>query len=288
MPILPKIGQTIRAPGKLVLAGEYAVLDGGKSIVMAINRGVQCSILPGSGISTPNADLSFVQPQLKEHQSQAHYHFTNWNPVRDIPSTSKPGFGGSAAACVCACLAAGIDVEEAFTLHHQIQGSGSGIDVAASIYGGTILFEQGKVTPCNISQTPMVIWSGNSAKTGPRVLRYKNWSQRTAFVTRSNQLVGEFSDNPVEVTRELYRELKSMSQMAKIDYLTDKIKYIVDLVEKYGGGAKPSGAGGGDCLIAYFPSLTEQTQFQNHCKQENISIIPTTLSNGVHVVNEVT
>ena len=100
MPTLPKkIGQAIRAPGKLVLAGEYAVLDGGTAIVMAINRGVQCSILPGSGISTPNADQRFVFPQLKDHQRKAHYQFTNWNPVKNIPSTSKPGFGGSAAAC---------------------------------------------------------------------------------------------------------------------------------------------------------------------------------------------
>ena len=64
----------ILSPGKIVLAGEYAVLDGCPSIVLAINRGV-CRIQNGSGISTPNQDVRFVIDALLEHQSYQHYAF---------------------------------------------------------------------------------------------------------------------------------------------------------------------------------------------------------------------
>ena len=52
----------VLAPGKLVLIGEYTVLDGAPAAVLAINRGVRCEVLPGSGISTPDGDTRFVAP----------------------------------------------------------------------------------------------------------------------------------------------------------------------------------------------------------------------------------
>ena len=58
----------ILAPGKVVLAGEYAVLDGCPSIVLSIDRGVQCTIQKGTGISTPNHDTRFVIDALQEKQ----------------------------------------------------------------------------------------------------------------------------------------------------------------------------------------------------------------------------
>ena len=79
---------------KLVLIGEYTVLDGAPAAVLAINRGVRCEVLPGSGIVTPDGDTRFVAPAL-EHAPEARYRFSSWNPV-DLPG--KPGFGGSAAA----------------------------------------------------------------------------------------------------------------------------------------------------------------------------------------------
>ena len=54
----------VLAPGKLVLIGEYAVLDGAPAAVLAINRGVRCEIRPGAGIITPDGDTRFVAPAL--------------------------------------------------------------------------------------------------------------------------------------------------------------------------------------------------------------------------------
>jgi hypothetical protein len=54
-------------PGKLVLLGEYAVLDGAPAVVLAVDRGVVVEGAPGGGglhIETPDGDDRFVRPAL--------------------------------------------------------------------------------------------------------------------------------------------------------------------------------------------------------------------------------
>ena len=262
MPICAEKTQ-IFVPGKLVIAGEYAVLDGSPALVLAIEHGVSCHVLSGSGIETPMKDTRFVAPALGSLPQHHRYVFSDWNPIQHF-GEDKPGFGGSAAACVAACIAAGKNPEEAFDIHYRVQGSGSGIDVAASIHGGLFLFQNKKIThqhPIN----PVVIWSGQSAKTGPRVQRYLALEKemRLDFVHRSTELVHNFNHDPVSSLRQLYRLLSTMAVQANLAYNTPNIKSIVSLVESYGGGAKPSGAGGGDCVVALFPSAEAQQAFQS-------------------------
>ena len=263
MPICAE-GTQILVPGKLVIAGEYAVLDGAPALVLAIKHGVSCHVLAGSGIETPMRDDRFVAPALGNLSQHKRYRFADWNPIKDF-GEDKPGFGGSAAACVAACIAAGRDPNDAFTIHHQVQGSGSGIDVAASIHGGLLRFQNKRVTHHKPIH-PLVIWSGQSARTGPRVQKYLSLekSLRLKFVHQSTELVNQFDINPVETLRHLYRALCTMADRAQLTYNTPTIKSIVSLVEYHGGGAKPSGAGGGDCVIALFPSLESQRAFQKN------------------------
>ena len=136
------IGDIIRAPGKIVLAGEYAVLDGAPAIVLAINRGVECEIAKGSGFVTPMNDTRFIEharPLTKDKQLI----FREWNPVASIPTGQKPGFGGSGSACVIATRLMDMSWKSALKIHHQVQGGGSGIDVKASILGGMFIWEPG-------------------------------------------------------------------------------------------------------------------------------------------------
>ena len=256
------IGTEILVPGKLVIAGEYAVLDGAPALVLAIEHGVGCRIEEGTGIDTPTGDTRFVAPILQEHAKHRHFRFFDWNPVLHF-GREKPGFGGSAASCVAACVAAKRDPHDAFALHHQIQGSGSGIDVAASIHGGLLRF-QNKTTTTLPPIQPLVIWSGNAAKTGPRVQQYLQYSNRASFVKESTSIVEHFAEDPITACRSLYRLLCSMAQHAGVAYQTDNIHSIVQEVERYGGGAKPSGAGGGDCVIALFPDHESLQAFQKH------------------------
>ena len=274
----PLHGRRARSPGKLVLAGEYAVLDGAPAVVLAIDRGVECFVERGSGIITPDGDTRFVEPAIRGLSETALFRFQAWNPV-GLPSGEKPGFGGSAAACVAACIAAGRDPEEARTIHRTVQGSGSGIDVAASMNGG-MLWLQGRSSRSLQPIVPTVVWSGSSARTGPRVERYLEWSGRTGFVHATAELVQEFTHDPVGVTRALFRLLSTMAIQSGVEYLTPRLERICSLAESYGGAAKPSGAGGGDCAVAFFPSRESEEGFQQQCRREGFPIIEVNPSPG--------
>ncbi|MBM75051.1 MAG: hypothetical protein CMK59_06605 [Proteobacteria bacterium] len=277
---------TFLAPGKLVLAGEYAVVDGSPAIVMAIDRGVGCIKKSGQGISTPSGDKRFVLPALKDSLNQHHFYFFNWNPVTEIPSDQKPGFGGSAAACVASCAAAGHTLSNAYNIHKKVQGSGSGIDIAAAIHGGIIHFQNTaqlpKIETCHLPKEtlPIVIWSGQAAKTGPRVQKYLSWNQRSTFVKETEQLLNTFLLKPIETTRQLHRLLCSMSTNTDIQYETPQMKHIVEIAERNGGAAKASGAGGGDCMIAFIPP-NQRPNFISELNQSGYINIEYNIARGI-------
>lgn len=147
------------APGKLILTGEYAVLDGAPALVIAVDRRVVArreGIPPGSpfllavarelaqryGAASPGA-LAALEIAV---DSSAFYDAAD--------RTQKLGLGSSAAVTVAAtalALAAqhgAIDRDEvlaiALAAHANAQGAkgarGSGADIAAAVYGGAIVF----------------------------------------------------------------------------------------------------------------------------------------------------
>ena len=168
----------------------------------------------------------------------------------------------------------------------KIQGSGSGIDVLASIYGGIFHWDPiNKIrTPIN-EIIPIVIWTGNSARTGERVESYLRYAKRQTFVDESNYFTELFLTDPIKATNHLYKNLKELSLAAGFNYATPEIEEIVNLAIKHNGSAKPSGAGGGDCIVAFFTNEVESQQFcaaiDNHPLYMRIAI---EISTGVHVV----
>lgn len=78
-------------------------------------------------------------------------------------------------------------------------------------------------------------------------------------------MVNRFHDNPISAFADLYRLLSKMATAAEIQYNTKAIQEIVACAEKHGGAAKPSGAGGGDCVVALFPNVQSQQSFQQDC-----------------------
>lgn len=263
--------RAVLAPGKLVLVGEYAVLDGGPSVVVAIDRGVRCEVWPGAGrldIETPDGDDRFVRPALASRVGR--YRFSAWNPV-DLPG--KPGFGGSAAACVAACIAAGRPPTDAFAIHHATQGSGSGVDVAAAIHGGMLRFEAGAARPLVPAICPTIIYSGASARTGPRVEAYRRWASRSAFVRDSTALVDAFPSSPVATLQAAGDRLEAMAAAAGLAYRTPALDRIRALAVEHGGAAKASGAGGGDCAVALFDDPDAQRAFIDACGRAGLPVI---------------
>lgn len=247
---------TVVAPGKLVLLGEYAVVDGGAALVAAVDRGVRCVVTPGRGWSTPGGDDRFVRAALAG-APEAHYAFTDDRPVLGL--SGKPGFGGSAAATVAACVAAGRTLEDALAIHHAVQGGGSGLDVRASWWGG-VRTASGEAVRC----PPFVaVWSGASAATGPRVATWRAWPEplRAAFRARSDAAVAAFATAPFAAVREAYANLRAMAAAAGVDYDRPVFAAIDALAARFGGAAKPSGAGGGDVAVALFPDEEARAAF---------------------------
>lgn len=278
------------APGKVVLLGEYAVLDGAPAVVAAVDSGVQVAWEPGDSVRILAPDDRFVRPALQAVDAPSGtWTFSPWRPV---PTATKAGLGSSAAATVVA-VRAGLEArggrprpEEVLAIardvHHRVQGSGSGVDVAASAIGGVIRFEEGLVQPVR-SPTPVVVWSGRSAATGPRVERYLAWTDgRSRFVAESRDLVDRFQADPLAALERACRILEGMTERAGIDWWTDALRAIVDLARRCGGAAKPSGAGGGDSAVALFPTVAAEQLFRERCAQAGWAVLPLSIAGPAH------
>ena len=270
---------SVFAPGKLMVGGEYAVLDGGPALVLAVNIGVSCETKPSATlrIDTPDGDDRFVRAALQHVRApNAHYSFRN---VGLETFTTKPGLGGSAAATVAAVLAGGGAGPEAYEVHHAVQGSGSGADVAASLYGGLIRFQANAPLPSVQALSPVhpiVVFSGSSAQTGPRVTRYQSWapSARAGFVHKMAEAVDAFPNDPVAATAEMSALLLHMAESAGLDYDTPSLDTIRKLATREGGAARASGAGGGDCAIAFFENESQANAFQHAAASAGFMILP--------------
>lgn len=188
--------------------------------------------------------------------------------------SSKFGFGSSSASTVCVIKALSelfdlkLSDREIFDLAYKtvldIQGKGSGFDAAAAVYGGTIYFVTGGkvIEPLQINSLPLIIgYSGIKADT----------------VTLINKVKEKANKEP-QVVGNIYNEIESVVEKAKPavvsqnwqevgNLMNENQKLLVDLgvsIERLDAmissainagayGAKLSGAGGGDCMIALGP-----------------------------------
>ncbi len=137
------------APGKLVLTGAYAVLAGAPAIVVATSRGVTAD-------SARVAE--HVTPEVAAALGSAPAPAIDAGPL--FFGTRKIGLGASAAIVVASLAAVeaarGANLAEEYVrarlfdraraAHAKAQGGGSGVDVAASVYGGVLEYEPGIVT----------------------------------------------------------------------------------------------------------------------------------------------
>jgi len=131
----------VRAPGKLLIAGAYAVLDGASALVLAVDRYAIADGDVRAANPTPEVLAAIKAEEAPEVDASA---------LRDGPH--KLGLGSSAAMLVAslgvAYARAGRDIldrevrdalfADARRAHATVQMGGSGVDVAASVYGGVL------------------------------------------------------------------------------------------------------------------------------------------------------
>jgi phosphomevalonate kinase len=280
----------VHAPGKLVLVGEYAVLEGGAAAVLAVQQGVTGRYWPGPALrwEVPSDDR-FVRPVLEAEAAPAGtYAFSDWNP---IPLPGKPGLGGSAAAVVAATalahaargapLTPAALAARAQAAHPRIQGSGSGIDVAAAALGGLLHFCQGQASPRSLAQfptAPVVVYSGSSSSTGPRVAHYLASPDRGGFPREMADAVARFWEDPIGGLRDALSALDRLQEQIGLPYWTPGLRRLVALAAQQGGAAKPSGAGGGDVAVALFPTDDQREAYRRAVAREGFVVLETPIA----------
>jgi phosphomevalonate kinase len=206
------------APGKLVLSGEYAVLDGAAAIGVALDHRALVSVASGDGdchtVTAPGyreeTARFVVRGDAIEWADSAADHalfeaiwtqsgispaqpldFTlDTRAFRDAASGSKFGTGSSAAlsaALATALHQLGGKAPRAVALpgHRQFQGgSGSGVDIATSLSGGVIHFRLGDDRPRSLDWPDglscAVLWSGTPADTRSRIEQLGRQARTTA------------------------------------------------------------------------------------------------------------
>lgn len=141
------------APGKLVLTGAYAVLEGAPSIVVAASRG---ALADASRVTpTPTLEVAAAFGDAPAPHVDASSLFVG---------SRKLGLGASAAILVASLAAreaeAGASLSDPAVrarlfakgreAHAKAQSGGSGVDVAASVYGGALRYVLGDPRPVSL------------------------------------------------------------------------------------------------------------------------------------------
>lgn len=203
---------------------------------------------------------------LKDHPQTGGLHIETHS---EFPSTF--GFGSSSASVVgvlfalCHLFSVQVDTKGLFEIAYRtvlaVQGVGSGFDVASAIWGGTIYFVGGGsiIEPLPIGILPLIVgYSGVKADTATIV---KEVSQKYADNTKKMERIFDAIASLVDDAKEKFLEgdwqrvgtLMNYNQdyLRDIGVSTEKLESLIYAAKNAGSwGAKLSGAGGGDCMIA--------------------------------------
>ena len=283
---------TASAPGKLMIMGEHAVVYGAPCIVTAVDQRVRVSVGPnGEGeihVKSPNVGLDEYHKSLKqlgegevpksmmfvEHlikRIYEKYHLDKGITVTtESDFSTQFGFGSSAAVAVATALALSeyFDLkmdkwelfDQAYSAVLDVQGVGSGFDVAASVYGGTIYYVSPGTTIENIydGDLPMVVgYTGIKADTPTLVRQVAELKRNKAWV---ESVFGDITDLVNEAKKlfvgKEFEQIgalltKNQKLLETLNVSSKELDRLIRAANKSGAyGTKLSGAGGGDCMIA--------------------------------------
>lgn len=256
-----------RAPGKVVMSGAYAVLEGSPCIVSAVDRYV---IADSSRAPEHIADevRAAMPPPFPHIDASALRH-----------DGRKLGLGSSAAIVVASLAtlpehpcATARDLESlyerALFAHRNAQGGGSGVDVAAATFGGTLVCHYDAQGPGRASQVTLPrlrfqVWSCPEAAVTrgflARVREFKRLapSQHAALFARLDHAAKavvhscETSDADAFLSAlgEQARDLHELGTQAEIAVFTPEVAELWRLAATEGAIVMPAGAGGGDLAL---------------------------------------
>ncbi len=286
---------TASAPGKLMLMGDHAVVYGYPCLVTAVDLRYQATVEKHLGtqilLETPmmrknerkfeiskdallnRSDFpraaAFVLAAVRSFYQR--YPFEGGLKIRTDGPIISYGLGSSSA--VTAATVAALTALHHFSVPNQtlfeiafdavleVQGKGSGFDVASAVYGGTLFYEQGGevIEPIAVGDLPVVIgFSGEKVSTTDLV------EQVSQLKSRNPETVDGIFNMIGKLVRKARYSIESQDWQTLGDLLNlnqgmlDALgvstlqlsKQIIAAREAGAYGAKLSGAGGGDCMFA--------------------------------------
>ena len=288
---------TVSAPGKLMLLGEHAVVYNRPCIVTAVGQRMFVTIEKTKDetlvLNAPDVDVKNYHKSIKElaigdipkgakfvelavKNFRDKYPFKGGLNVKTKSQFSSLfGFGSSSASTVCVIKALSVlfarklTGQQVFSLALKtvldIQGKGSGFDVAAATFGGTLYFWTGGkiIKPLDIKSLPLVVsYSGVKADTVTLINEVKKKANKYPKVIEG---IYDQIQNLVEEGRRaiLKGDWENLGLLINFNqgYLeslgvgTKKLSDMIYAARDNGAyGAKLSGAGGGDCITALVPN----------------------------------
>lgn len=288
---------TTSAPGSLMITGEHAVLHGAHALVGAVDTRVQVTLDPRddrlviihSALGSRRMSLDAPDPAPPfQFVGHAIARFADRCPsgfALDIQAgmSADTGLGSSAAVTVATLTALHRFCHQApppspSALHQQaldivrrVQGTASGADLAAAIWGGVLLYRQTPAVICRHCRFP------------PITLAYAGYKTPTAEVIRQVEARRACA---ADGFRDLYARMDACSLEASRAFAAADWRHLADtlingqrLMEELGvcdptlaamisalreqpgiAAAKISGSGMGDCVLA-IGSIPERSVF---------------------------
>jgi phosphomevalonate kinase len=264
-----------RAPGKLVLSGAYAVLEGAPCLVAAVDRYV---------VADASRPASLVTDEVRAAIEAGALTAAPWFDASALRETAPDGASrklglGSSAAILVASLVASLAErfgderalrEEicsiALAAHRKAQGGGSGVDVAASAFGGVLRADLGPngalaVVPHALPAGTVVevFASPVSAVTRDLLARVRSLAAREPARHRAcldaagtgarAAVAARTVDALVRAVSAQTDALAALGQAAGAPIVTTEVSSLRALAAAEGGTFAPSGAGGGDIAM---------------------------------------
>jgi len=265
-----------RAPGKLVLSGSYSVLWGAPALVAAVDR-FALADSEREPVHVADEVLAAVKLGFVERPC-----FVDASALRTAEpggGTRKLGLGSSAAILLATMVAlrgeprSDDDRRELFAnglaAHREAQGGGSGIDVAASTFGGVLRF----VRPVDGAALPSidrhelpgdlritVFAADRPAVTAAFVARVRDFAARAPAPfaglierARGGALAAVAATDADAFVRALAAQRDALAEIGReagVPIVTSGVAELGRLAAGSGAAFVPLGAGGGD--VAFY------------------------------------